>query len=321
METEKRQRVLPLRKTAQSWWVLTVPHTAVPGYPVEELRKILDDDAFETEVLINWERARGKVVFPQWNRALHVSVDDLEINPNETIYCGFDPAYTGTPAFVPTQINAMGQWQIFPAVCPPPNQTVGPYEFGERVASYLQREFAMPHGLELDDLKLVFIGDPWGNARVPRPGQAKREAASFYEILKKGIDVVVGQDQDGNPVYEHRPGWGWKVIPGAVNITARLEAVRSRLSTLLPGGYPAMVVDHRAESFIAAMGGAYHYKDYGDGTYGRDPEKNWHANIVDAAAYIATRLYAKHKPTKERDEDDDDTPRHEFRSMASGRYD
>jgi hypothetical protein len=110
-----------------------------------------------------------------------------------------------------------------------------------------------PYGLDLDDLKMIHIGDPWGRARVPRPGQSKKEAASFYDILKRGIDIRTGQDEDGNPVYEHKPGWGWKVIPGAVNITERLEAVRSRLSTILPGGYPGLVVDPRATLIISGF--------------------------------------------------------------------
>jgi hypothetical protein len=321
MEAEKRERVLRRRVTAQGWTVLTVPWTCVPGYDIAGLRKILDDDSFRREVEIDWTASGNRAVYTTWKESIHVAMEPLDFNPSEPLRVGWDPAYTGTPAFAITQINPMGQWQIFPSVCPPPDMSVGPYEFGCMVADHLQREYATPNGMDLDDLKLIHIGDPWGRARVPRPGQSKREAASFYDILKRGIDIRVGEDEDGHSVYEHKPGWGWKVIPGAVNITERLEAVRSRLSTILPGGYPAIVVDPRATLIIRGFGGEYAYKDYGDGSYSRDPNKNYVSNVMDALGYIATRMDAKHKPIKERDEDDDDTPRHEFRSMASGRYD
>lgn len=321
METEGRGRLLKRKVTLQGWHVLTIPASAVPNYPMEELRKILDDDSFRREVMIDWNASGNRAVYPQFRESLHVAVDPLDIDIESPIYVGWDPAYSGIPAFAITQINPMGQWQIFPPVCPRADLSIGPYEFGQMVADHLQREYAMPHGIDIDDLKLVHIGDPAGRARMPRPGQPKKEAASFYEIIKKGIDVVVGKGEDGDPIYEHRPGWGWKVIPGAVNITDRLEGVRSRLTTILPGGYPALVVDPRATLIIRAFNGAYAYKEYSDGSYSRDPNKSYESHIMDALGYIATRLYAKHKPVKEIDEDDDNVPRHEFRSMASGRYD
>jgi hypothetical protein len=318
---QSRVNTLKLRRTAQSWYILTIPFNVVPGYDVEAARREMDDDSFRREICLDWTASGNRAVFSQWRESLHVAREPLDFNPEREIHLGWDPAYTGTPAFAITQINPMGQWQIFPPVCPPPDVSVGPYEFGCMVADHLQREYATPYGLDLDDLKMVHIGDPWGRARVPRPGQSKKEAASFYDILKRGIDIVTGQDEDGNPIYEHKPGWGWKVIPGAVNITERLEAVRSRLTTILPGGYPGLVVDPRASLIIRSFGGLYAYKDYGDGNYSREPNKGYESNIMDAIGYIATRLFAKHKPIKERDEDDDDIPRHEFRSMASGRYD
>jgi hypothetical protein len=51
-----------------------------------------------------------------------------------------------------------------------------------------------------------------------------------------------------------------------------------------------------------AFGGLYAYKDYGDGNYSRDPNKGYESNVMDAIGYIATRMDAKHKPIKERDE-------------------
>lgn len=317
---EVKTNTLKLRRTRQAWYVLTVPFHVVPGYDVEAARREMDDESFRREIMLDWTASGNKAIYTQYREQTHVALEPLTFYPQRELHVGWDPAYTGTPAFAITQINPMGQWQIFPSVCPPPDVSVGPYEFGCMVADHLQREYATPFGMDLFDLKMVHIGDPWGRARVPRPGQSKKEAASFYDILRHGIDVIVGDDEDGRPIYEHRPGWGWRVIPGAVNITDRLEAVRSRLSLILPGGYPGVVIDPRAQLVIRGFGGEYAYKDYGDGNYSREPNKNYVSNIMDAIGYVATKLFAKYKPVKERDEDDDDGPVHEFRSMASSRY-
>lgn len=319
-EEQPKKRILPLRKTKDNWWVLSVGWEVVPGYPYAKLKKELPEDQFRTEVLRDWSASRGRKVYSQYRDELHLAREPLDVDPTGTIFCGWDFAWGGAsvPAFVPTQINGAGQWQIWPALAPLENTSVGIYEFCSEVADYLYREFALPYGKELRDLKLVHIGDPSGRNRMPRPGEKKNEAASWYDVMRRGLDVCIGYDDHDDPVIEHKPGWGWICTPGAVNISTRLEAVRSRLSLILPGGWPGLVLDPRAESIRTAFLGEYHFEEYSDGTYSDKPEKNRASDIMDALAYAATRMFSQPQMSQD-DEEDEDRPRHEWVSHAANR--
>jgi len=309
------ERVLPKIHTPDGWAVDTIRWDLLPDYDYEKACEGLSEEGIRQELEIDWSATKGRRVYPQFGRSHHVSVQALRFNPRATVYCGWD--FGGVPAFVITQLNAFNQWLIFPSLSPPDSVTLGVYEFGQMVADLLLREYASPAGLELNELKLVHFGDPAGAARPPRTGDRPRETQSCFEILNRGLILHAGEGLEGKERPDRRPGWGWKIRPGPVNITARLEAVRARLMLNLRDGLPALVVDPRANAVIEAFLGGYCYHQRADGQFDQDPHKNWASHTMDALGYVASRLFHQAK-----DEDEDEEgQRVEFRSHAASRED
>ena len=52
-EEYKQARILPLRKTKDSWHVLTIHHSAVPGYNYEAACMGLSDEGIRQELEID----------------------------------------------------------------------------------------------------------------------------------------------------------------------------------------------------------------------------------------------------------------------------
>lgn len=306
---------LPVRETPDGWTVVSIHWSMVPGYDYAAACRGLTEEGIRQELEIDWSATKGKRVYPEYTARVHLALDPLPFDPNEILYCGWD--FGGTPAFVPTQLNAFGQWLIFPPIAPLPDHTIGIYEFGQLVADHLTRVYAAPTGRRMNQLKLVHFGDPAGAARPPRTGDRPQETQSCFEILKSGIILDLGADEAGRPKRERQPGWGWRIVPGAVNVTERLESVRARLKMLLSGGLPALIVDPGATVIKDGFSGGYHYPQRADGSYARDPLKNWYSHSLDALAYVATRLF--YRPADEEEEDEEEGARYEFRSHAAPR--
>lgn len=310
-----REPILPLRVTDDGWSVLTIHHSKLPDYDFEAACKGMSEEAIQRELEIDWSATIGKRVYPDFRRDRHVAARKLPFDPRKPLYCGWD--FGGTPAFVPTQVASTGQWYLYPGLVPPDEQTWGIYEFAQQVADYLTRNFAIPHGLTLEQLNLIHIGDPAGNGPPPRAKDSPKEERSCFQILNRGMQVVTGHDDKGRAILTERPGWGWRVMPGAVNITDRLESVRSRLTLMVHGGEPALLVDPEATTLIEGFLGGYHYHQRADGRYEFDPYKNWYSHPMDALGYVATRLFARGQ--KRSEEDEDAPPRHQFQSVSARR--
>ena len=308
-----RSRLLGKRHTKDGWCITRIHYEDVPDYDYQSASQGLSEEAKRQELEIDWTASKGKRVYPEFSPKLHRSHEDLQFDPIRPLYCGWD--FGGTPAFVVSQLNVFGQWLVFPSLSPLEDVTVGIYDFGQLVSDHLQRNYASPHGLDRKRLKVIHFGDPAGAMRPPKIGQRPRESQSAFEILQRGLVLPLGLDEDGESVQERRPGLGFKIRPGAVNLTARLEAVRARLRMTLRDGLPAMVVDHRSTCLLDGFGGAYCYPQYADGTYGRDPRKNWYSHTHDALQYVATRLFS----AKDLEEEEEAESGWEFRSHAAGR--
>lgn len=315
---EPESRALPVRKNSAGWTIVTVPYTAVPNYDYDAATMGMTYEGIQREILIDWSTSLGKRVYPEFGREHHIALDSLIFDPSRPLYCGWDFGQY-RPAFVVTQVNALGQWLIFNSISPNEETALGVYQFAEIVADYLNREFALPNNKELKDLHLVHFGDPAGAAPPPRTGDSPKEIRSCFDIIRKGLDIDVGVDSNGDAKSIRKPGFGWRIMPGKVGITERLEAVRARLTMTLQGGLPALVVDPGAEVIKEAFLGGYCYKQRDNGTYEYQPQKNYYSNCMDAAGYIATRLFSQIQRDTDDDWDDDDRIE-EFRSHASGRY-
>jgi hypothetical protein len=311
------ERVLPKRHTSLGWAITEIGFEAVPNYDYEAACEGLSAQAIQTELHRNWLATTEKAIYPEFNPQLHI-VDGLVYDPTRPLIVGLD--CPGTPAAVITQLDAFGRWCVLHNLSPPEDETIGFYEFFETLADTLLREFAVPHGKVLvrdgsrqPVLDVEFYGDPAGHAKIPVPGQSPKEARSCYEILRDGIRMVIGIDERGREIAEEKPGWGWFVQAGAVDLTAREEAVRGRLTTLLRGGVPAFAVDRSCRTLIEGLSGAHCKKQRSDGRYELDAFKGFHSHTVNALEYPATRLFARKKKEEE------DVPRHQVRSRAAAR--
>jgi hypothetical protein len=311
---DDRERILPLRHTSAGWAILDCHWSAVPGYDFAAASKGLSAQAIQTELEIDFLASTGKVVYPEFSR-IHISPEPLPHDPRSVFWVGLD--MPGTPAAIVSQLDVFGRWCILSSLAPPENETIGAYAFGEALAEHLHRTYAAPHGLTLWDLRMEFVGDPAGWAKIPRPGESPQEARSCFEILRDGLTIRLGFDEQGNELVEEKPGWGWEVQSGAVSITDREEAVRARLKTLLNDGVPALVIDPSNRTLIEGMSGAHCYKQLSDGRYELRPFKGRHSHVVNAMEYPATVLFPA--PREEDEEEEDDQPRREFKARARGR--
>lgn len=297
---------LPLRRTEDGWYVLEIRgERDVPGYEPREVGRGMSTQTYRREVLGDWTASAGKVVYPEYGD-IHEPREALPFDPELPLVLGWDlPAATGgTPACVVSQVSHAGQWLLYGSVMPGRDEAIGVWAFGERVADYLQREFAAPAGLTVNDLRLVHYGDPAGNAKPlagsVQSGGKRVEVRSAFDTLRLGEQVLAGHDDDGAPIIQTLPGRGWVIQPGAVSLRERLEAVRGRLMTLLSGGAPALLVDPGATVLREAFRGGYNYAQRTDGQYELDPAKNRYSHPMDAMSYTASRLFA----LRSKDEDE-----------------
>ncbi len=314
--------MLRMLDTPDEWGILEIrgmEHT--PEYDPDVIGAGMSVQTYRREVLGDWSATTGKVVYPEFG-AIHKALDPLPFDPGRPLVCGWDfggSPTSGTPAFVPTQLNARRQWLVYPPLVPGEQETVGIYEFTQWVAQYLAEEFAAPAGLALPELKLVHIGDPAGDYHPPRTQgmtSSRLEMRSCYQIIERGLQVVVGHTEFGQPIVEEKPGFGWRVKRGEVTLAKRMEALRSRLTMLVDGGLPALVVDPAAKMIIDGFEGGYHYPQRQDGRYELDPAKNHFSHPMNALEYAASRLGTAFAP-----EPDDEGPARgrEFTTRTPGR--
>ena len=293
---------LQLRLTPDGYWCCRVHWSAVPNYDYESACVGMSEDQIQRELEINWSASSGLAVYPQFQWNVHVASEELQYWPNLPLHLGLDAP--GTPALAIGQLNPWGQLQIFPSLHPPEGQITSFYEFGEWMATHLYREYCKPYGRELEQLKMVIIGDPAGNAVPPRTDGSRQDMRSCWEILRTGVRLFMGEDENGQAQYADRPGWGWSVIPGVVSARRRVEMVQARLMQKLGDDLPAIIIDPREDYIIRAFQGLYCYDRYPDGSYSDTPSKNAASHIMNAVEYMVSRLTAR----PENMDDDEDGP-------------
>lgn len=310
------ERLLPIFTTKLGIDVVRIHWSALPDYDIDEASKGLTDDMRRQELEVDWTASTDKRVFPEFGE-MHVAKDKLRFDPRLPLTCGWD--FGGVPAWCPTQLGHDGQWKLFPPLVGAEDESVGIYEFAERVAEHLTEHYCKPYRLPLKRLELVHFGDPYGNqltAASRSKNDERLELRTAFDILRRGMQIVEGYDDEREPIIRELPGWGWNVRSGPQDIPTRLEAIRARLTKNV-GGRPALIVCPTADTHIHAFYGAYHYKRRNDGTYEDRPEKNWWSHPQDALQYVAASLFTV-RPKG--DEDPRNGPRNDgHRSHAARR--
>lgn len=289
-----RRHVLPIVDHASGWTVATAKWDTVPDYPIDAVRDGMDEATQRQELDLDWNATTSKRVYPGFKEEEHVSRQRLPFDPGRPLVIGLDTggsAWTGTPAACAMQLNNHGQLLVFGSMSPPEEETVGVLEFAWEVYEWLTEEFAAPYGMSLEELQVVFYGDPAGK-NPPAVGVAMsrgRERQSCYEILQGGERRPAGHDEFNEPVYDILPSPGWMIEDGEVSLVKRMEMVRSRLQSRTRDGYAALVVDPEARDIIKGFMGAYHYHQRQDGRYELDPMKNWFSHCLAGETLIETQ--------------------------------
>ena len=204
----------------------------------------------------------GMPVFSgNFKQTIHVR-DRLEPVEGSPIVFGYDAGLT--PACVWTQIDAYGRWLVLYElqggyVDDRLNEQVGTYDFADMI---------------------------------------RAETATRFPGIRPGVmyaDPAVNQKQPGDmkTVRKMLEEKGFVVEPGEVDIPARVEAIRNRLTTMV-GGEPAMLISRSGcPLLIEAVSGGYRYGVSRDGTrvHGAEPIKDHYSHVADALGYPASKLF------------------------------
>lgn len=237
-------------------------HNLRPGY-YDDLEKDYANrpDLLRTLVRGEWGvTVRGRAVYPEFSRKMHVSsvpllpfVIEAVEKAEKKIFPGWDN--TGlSPACISTCINTMGQWLIFKEFC---GEDIGIVDFGNAVKQWWGE--ALPA-----KAKFRHIGDPAGKTR-----DSVRMSAAEY--LAKECGIVV---EDGIQTFK-----------------VRRESVANLLTKHI-NGEPAILIDPSCVRLIDGFEGGYAYPEIGSsGLFGDAPEKNEYSHIHDALQYPATRIF------------------------------
>lgn len=291
------QTMLQLAQEEDDWFaeILTVDETEV--FEPEQLDKILrglikrygktrGTAFFKQEYYCSfYEAFVGKVVYPDFNRQTHVATKPLlpivlkGVEMGGQVIRGWDN--TGLhPACIVTYINTIGQWYIVKEFW---GDDVDIVDFTEGVLLWCNQHFhrQIKDGGEWEKWdNYRDIADPAGKNRDSR----KKSAAQYvFEECKLRLE------------------------DGIQTLKVRIGSV-TRLLNALKQGEPAIVIDPGCEILIKGFEGAYHYPEIGtSGTYKAEPLKqngDPHADVHDAAQYIATRLFGAAQEEEEPDDYD-----------------
>src|SRR5438132_3862073 len=121
-DTLARSRVLPKKKTKAGWSITTINWRKVPQYDFAAACIGLDEAGIRMELENDWTASSGRRVYPLFDRDTHVATEPFDFDPSRPLHCGWDLPVC--PAFVPTQINAYGQWCVFPSISPPEDESI-----------------------------------------------------------------------------------------------------------------------------------------------------------------------------------------------------
>lgn len=239
-----------------------------------------NDDMVDVGSIAATMVAHGGTVFSEFAHHLHVHHSHLPVNRARPLLCGW--AHEPCMAWVLCQLTERNQLGVLASGVGDTGE--GVYGFGARVNEWLQREI----GLEGVDLR------HFGHPNYLDPNGSRAEERAVAEILNRGLRL--GRDEG-----ERKPGFGFRLRKGEASRKAREAAIRGRLTLILPGGMPALVVDPGAKEVQNALAGGYAYKLITNtGYFTEDPEVNPSMAVVDALGHVLCRLFAeKQEPDRE----------------------
>lgn len=256
-------------------------HNLRPNY-YQDLEKDYADrpDLLKTLVRGEWGvTVCGKLVYPEFNRRLHVADCSLAPSTPVRVVRGWDN--TGlSPAINLSYVTSTGQWRIFKEFC---FADTGIMDAAEAVILWANQNLH-------PGCTFVDYADPAGRNR----DSSKQSPADYIRAKadEYGLDIFL--------------------IDGIQTFKVRREAVASRLTKVI-NGEPALLIDPSCTRTIDGFDGGYAFEEIGNsGTFKTTPIKNEYSHIHDSIQYPATRLFLSGDPTEKgnlneryTDEDDD----------------
>ena len=226
----------------------------------------------------------GKPVYPEYFDHAHCFKENIEVDPNATVYVGID--FGLTPAAVFGQRTINGRWVWIDELV---TEDMGASRFAEILGQKIRSEYR--------DCKFEIYGDPAGDQR------AQTDETTPFQILRaKGVDAYPAPSNDA---------------------VLRHEAVAVPLGRLIDG-HPGLLVSPKCKMVRKGLAGGYHYKRIqvaGDERFHDKPDKNKYSHPVEAGEYMmlgAGEGYSLIMPPSRPDEIDDDWMRDDQRSESTG---
>lgn len=255
--------VLKTAETSEGWYscVLKASETGIvaPG-ELEDAKRTMTEEEYDREYECSFNSIIGKKIYPEFNRKIHVTNEDLKPwHPAEVIR-GWDN--TGlSPACVLTYLTTGGQWRIFKEFC---FQDCGIMEAAEAVIIWCNQN--LPAGCRYRD-----YADPAGRIR-----DTSKMSARDY-LTRKAREM--GQDI-------------W-LIDGLQSWKPRRESVAGRLLRIYNGEPAILISEYGCPTLVEGFDGGYAYRELANlpGMYAEEAIKNKYSHIHDALQYPATRLF------------------------------
>jgi hypothetical protein len=192
----------------------------------------------------------GKPVYPEYSEALHLRASDYVPLPGSEILLGWD--YGLTPACAFMQLSPTGVLEVFDEMT---STRMGISGFTEQVNLRLAEKYAAC-------VVRTEYGDPAGAAA------AQTDERSCFEIQRS---------------------LGRMVLPGAQNLTERLEGVRWFLTRVVDG-QAGLRLSPRCSMLRKGFAGGYRYRRLAvsyDERYQDLPDKNQYSHVHDALNHAA----------------------------------
>lgn len=200
---------------------------------------------------------RGRPVYPEYNDAMHLAKENLEVMRGCPLVLGFDFGLTPACAFM--QQTPQGAIQLIDE-CVSEDMDLRRF-LDEMVNPKLRREYF--------GMNIVGVGDPAGNQRSQADGQ------TCMQILREcGINADEASTN---------------------SFMARRDAVGFYLTKLIDRR-PGMLVSPKCEVTRKGFQGEYRYKELRIGgmnglkRYNESPEKNFYSHIMDAVQYGVLKI-------------------------------
>jgi hypothetical protein len=233
-------------------------------------------DLLQTLVRGDWGvTVRGRQVYPEFDRRVHVSISPLLPERKRQILVGWDN--TGiSPAISLSYINEIGQWCVFKEFCFSQISIADATE-----VMIIWTDANLPDGCTYRN-----IGDPAGKNR----GANMKSAADY--ISGKGRDY--GRDikiEDGIQTFKiRRESVAGRL--GHVDIDDKGEIIGKK-PKMINDDAPAMLIDPSCIRIIDGMEGGYAFPEIGSsGVFGTEPKKpNSYTDIQDSLQYVATIMF------------------------------